>query len=270
MLKRKFFAVALPLVAGATIVGSGFAAWVFNSSEASSSNIDVNVNVTNKVDLKNVSLITEMKLGSETRAVTPKDKFVIVLDQVSRKENETDTNEKGIYLKLKKSGEIVENIQTHVKCTDNSLKNLDSAGYRVSLTTKVTFTTALLEYLDVKTATGWAKNISFQSNTENLETYLAKEQAIDVINNDSEKYYVSGATDFGVTNTGKKSVIITSSKKDDSITDGDDAYFNNSILKWKSGKKPTSPELLDTMIDKLNGKAGFSIEFTLNLTDVNA
>lgn len=28
MLKRKFFAVALPLVAGATIVGSGFAAWV--------------------------------------------------------------------------------------------------------------------------------------------------------------------------------------------------------------------------------------------------
>lgn len=32
MLKRKIFVIALPIIAGATIVGSGFAAWVFDST----------------------------------------------------------------------------------------------------------------------------------------------------------------------------------------------------------------------------------------------
>lgn len=67
MLKRKFFAVALPLVAGATIVGSGFAAWVFGEQSFSAKGKNIGVQLTEEAGLDGVNLefkFTGTKIGT--------------------------------------------------------------------------------------------------------------------------------------------------------------------------------------------------------------
>ena len=50
MLKRKILAAVLPVVAAATVVGSGFSAWYFgDSGNASDKNVDVILDVTDSI-----------------------------------------------------------------------------------------------------------------------------------------------------------------------------------------------------------------------------
>lgn len=161
MLNRKLLALVLPAVAVSALVGSGFSAWYFNEENIEGVYKDVNVSITNKVD-KTVGTLTL----NETQATT------LTLDQGGYA-NATALD-KGISFDK-------ESVGAKFTFSDGSYDNLKSAGMKVQITTTVTFSANLLNYVEVigytltsnvytvtedASNTGWEKTISLMSGEQ--------------------------------------------------------------------------------------------------------
>lgn len=268
MLKRKIFAVALPIIAGATIVGSGFAAWVFGTQTSAASGPKFGIEVTDSIDLKDVELklwvtTRDDKLNQQTTELFTNQEFLVELDQGARREDPSIIeNERGIRLKTK-DGKVLEKIEAAIYCESDSLVNMKKAGFEVKLSTTITFNTTLLSYVNVKETNTWYKdggNLTSSSNGvyESLNNTIQIGDS--VTEHQNHEYYVQGSS--------SRLKINTNSAKDDQVTTTD-YYHTNEILNWK--KKPTSKKEVDDMRTALKDVTeGAKIEFTLGITDPNA
>lgn len=191
MLKRKFFAVALPLVASATIVGSGFAAWVFND-ETNPDTKSLGVEMTEKCDLEGVSFkfqFTGEKISGTDIALDPTqltdvestDTIKLVLDQGKEafsNNNETTLEpEKGIHFTLTRNNTtfLIETLEVSLNDTDEAkgkISKIYDAGYEVNINTEFTLDTNLLKYVKIKESTSWC-DFGLTADVTNPNVYKA-------------------------------------------------------------------------------------------------
>lgn len=149
MLNRKLLALVLPAVAVSALVGSGFSAWYFAEGSIDGVGQDVNVSITDKVD-KSVG----------TLALNGIQATKLTLDQGGRT-NRTELD-KGISF----DKESVSAKFTFKE--DDSFTNLESAGMKVQITTTVTFTAELLNYVDVIGLSGYTPKSNVYTRTQDV------------------------------------------------------------------------------------------------------
>lgn len=164
MLNRKILALILPTVAVSVLVGSGFSAWYFNENSVETKNQNVNVSITDKVD----NAVGALAL-SETQATT------LTLDQGGY-ENATVLNR----------GISFDAISVGAKFTFNgdSYTNLTSAGMKVQITTTVTFTANLLNYVDVIGLSGYTFGSNVYTLVEDVVSNAGLDKTISLMSGD--------------------------------------------------------------------------------------
>lgn len=271
MLKRKLFAVALPIIAGATIVGSGFAAWVFSQEETTTKGLGVSI--TEKLDIDGVSLKfsytkADDVAGTSKIDLTSTDKLTLVLDQ-----GKGDGNEQGIYFAVtdgNTKNDTLGKLFIDVVDTNGKIAELDKAGYEVKFGATAKFNSALFDYLTVKTGTSWS-NLGFGDPTEGAGTkdYKSTDK---LVNPDDLKIENDAWLDF------------TSTKED--ATKGT-YYKDNKMFSYNTwtgddttGKgKPTNKDQYNTMLNYFKTKgfvdekgvttstAAITLDFTLNISE---
>ncbi len=268
MLKRKIFAVALPIIAGATIVGSGFAAWVFGTQTTTFKGPTIGIEITEDANLDNISVKTWVTLkdvagtSSETIEYVPTaHEFVVELDQGSRSEatpNITDAD-RGIRIKDNKSTKLLEKIQFAVYSEDESLFNLKNAGFEVKLNTTINFNPTLLNYISVKETNTWFEHAGTLTTEGTTGVYKTGEKDV-IINNgtgNNHEYYTEVGTNRMTINTGSEV---------DETTGENKTYHSNKLFTWS--KKPANSEELGTMRTELGSiKEGITIAFDLSVVD---
>lgn len=195
MLNRKLLALVLPAVAVSALVGSGFSAWYFTENSIEGKSQDVNVSVTDKVD----NAVGTLTL-SETQATT------LTLDQGGFV-NKTALD-KGISFNAASVG-------AQFKFNEGAYDNLTSAGMKVQITTTVTFTDKLLEYVDVFGLSGYTLKSNVYTRTQDV------------------------VSDTGLTDTIKLM--------------SEEENYTFLILKYKEGKKPQNSKEHNDMKDNLAG-----------------
>ena len=148
MLNRKLLALVLPAVAVSALVGSGFSAWYFNEKDIKGTSKDVNVFVTDMVD-NTVGTLTL----NETQATK------LTLDQGGFQN--ADVLKKGISFDAASVG-------AQFKFNEGAYDNLTSAGMKVQVTTTVTFTAELLEYVEVTGLSDYTPKSNVYTRTQNV------------------------------------------------------------------------------------------------------
>lgn len=148
MLNRKLLALVLPAVAVSALVGSGFSAWYFSENNIKGTSQNINVSITDMVD----NAVGTLTLN-ETQATK------LTLDQ-GGSQNKTVLN-KGISFDAASVG-------AQFKFNEGAYDNLTSAGMKVQVTTTVTFTAKLLEYVDVKGLSGYTPNSNVYTRTQDV------------------------------------------------------------------------------------------------------
>lgn len=277
MLKRKIFAVALPIIAGATIVGSGFAAWVFGDQTFTANGKDLGVQLTDQVGLEGVNLafkFTGDKIGTfegpdastVAQDLQTDDKIKVVLDQGHETTSNSTTSsidaEKGIYFVLQRGANeyLLKTIEFSVTDTGDKITKMYEAGYELQLDTKVTFDSTLLNLVEVKENT-WNDFKLASSGTNNVYTVSQK------INKDK-------------TIVDKQKLTFIFASKVDQTANSFSAYENNSMFKYhaiSSGSKIAKPATAEeytkflTEFNKISAKeSAIKIENTIKVVDPNA
>lgn len=279
MLKRKIFAVALPIIAGATIVGSGFAAWVFGTQTSSILGPTIGVDITNSMDLDNVKLKVFTVVDNNGTGETPvevteskNNKFKIELDQGGHDESSKDNIDKGIRIK-NENGETIKRFEIYVECKDDSLVNMKAAGFTVNFKADITFNSTLLKYVKVNQTSTWAENCSL-TNTDPSNVYTTGEVALNIPETFTEQkteYYLDGQN--------KRMQLLTSSTIANSESTGNSKYYeNNKLLQWETNDgtgvedtftgKPKSKGQVEKMRKEIGGlEDAVKIDFSLSVTD---
>ena len=181
MLNRKLLAFVLPAVAVSALVGSGFSAWYFSENSIEGKSQDVNVSVTDKVD----NAVGTLTL-SETQATK------LTLDQGGWT-NRTALD-KGISFDK-------ESVGAKFTFGVGSYANLDSAGMKVQITTTVTFTASLLDYVDVIGLSGYTPNSNVYTRTQDVVSDTGLTDTITLMS--------EGNCNFLTYKTGKKPLTST-------------------------------------------------------------
>lgn len=282
MLKRKFFAVALPLVASATIVGSGFAAWVFGAQTSSFEGPSIGVDITNSIDLTNVKLKVKSFTSNDQNGtdVTSASKFNIELDQGGHDETSASSITKGIRIK-DNSNNTIDRFEIYVECSDDALVNMKLAGFEIKVNTTITFHTTLLNYVAVNEPTNWAQNSGTFTNTNPTNVYTTGEVNLDIPDTydaTKEEYFFDGCDSRMQILTGSTLVGTTS-------TTATNKYFeNNKLLNWKTNQtdetdasltkftgKPKAKVQVEKMREDLKSVTdAIKIGFELSVTDPNS
>lgn len=248
MLKRKFFAVALPLVAGATIVGSGFAAWVFGTQTSSFEGPSIGVDITNSIDLTSVKLKVKSFTSNDQNGtdVTSASKFNIELDQGGHDETSASSITKGIRIK-DNSNKTIDKFEIYVECSDDSLVNMKLAGFEIKVNTTITFNKTLLNYVAVNEPTNWAKNSGAFTNTNLTNVYTTGEVNLNI----PDTYDASKKEYFFASNVSRMQILTGSTLVGTTSTTATNKYFeNNKLLNWRTNETNES----DTSLKKFTGK----------------
>ena len=279
MLKRKIFAVALPIIAGATIVGSGFAAWVFDST-TSPENKTLGVELTGTTDLTGVKFkyqFTGQKIKGTDESINPTtltdlaegDKINLVLDQGKTSFNSdgkqtTLEADNGIYFTLtrKDTTYLLKTLEISLEDTSGKVKSLYDAGYAVKVNSTLTFDSTLLNYIKIKTAdtdvTNTWNNFNLMAETSEKHIYKASNDVTKDLN-------------FG----GNKSTLrlMLESRKDGTAGN---FYHENTLFSYHETtangnvKKPTTAKEYKTFkeaVDKITNS--ITIENSLQIVEAN-
>lgn len=197
MLNRKLLALVLPAVAVSALVGSGFSAWYFSENSIEGKSHDINVSVTDKVD----NAVGTLTL-SETQATT------LTLDQ-GGSTNAAVLN-KGISFDK-------ESVGAKFTFGVGSYANLDSAGMKVQITTTVTFTAKLLDYVDVIGLSGYTPNSNVYTRTQDVVSDAGLTDTITLMSEDGNCNFLKykegkkpqNSTDYGVMKDALKDATIS-------------------------------------------------------------
>lgn len=196
MLNRKLLALILPAVAVSALVGSGFSAWYFDENSVNKESQNVNVSITDMVD----NAVGTLNL-SEVQATT------LTLDQGGY-QNATVLNKGISFDEVSVGAEFTFN--------GNSYTNLSSAGMKVEVTTTVTFTESLLEYVNVIGLSGYTPNSNVYTLTQDVTSDAGLTDTITLMSNGNCMFleYKEGkkpqnSTDYGTMKTNLASASIT-------------------------------------------------------------
>lgn len=178
MLKRKILAAVLPVVAAATVVGSGFSAWYFESGTDLTANTSVNVSVEGSTTSK--GSLTFSWIGSKEETTVSNAELVLDQGEYANREDNT----KGISFKDSSddSNEI-----TALKLTyaNENMSLLDKANLKVNLEIKITISSDVNKYVTFATdSTGKALdyNILPEGMSSTIDTEHSKNIAVLNIN----------------------------------------------------------------------------------------
>ena len=144
MLKRKILAAVLPVVAAATVVGSGFSAWYFESGTDLTANTFVNVSVEGSTTSK--GSLTFSWINSTKEEV---DNAQLVLDQGDYVNKDDHT--KGISFKTT-GGTTEEVTGLKLTYTNDDFDKLGQAGLKANLEIKITISSDVNKYVTFVTA----------------------------------------------------------------------------------------------------------------------
>lgn len=164
MLNRKLLALVLPAVAVSALVGSGFSAWYFSENNIKEAEQNVNVIITDMVD----NAVGTLTLN-ETQATT------LTLDQGGFKN--ADALDKGISFNAASVG-------AKFTFKDGAYDNLTSAGMKVQVTTTVTFTAKLLEYVKVTGLSGYTPSSNVYTLTQDVTSNEGLTNTISLMSGD--------------------------------------------------------------------------------------
>lgn len=164
MLNRKLLALVLPAVAVSALVGSGFSAWYFRENDIEGTSQNVNVFVTDMVD----NAVGTLTLN-ETKATK------LTLDQGGY-QYATDLK-KGISFDAASVG-------AKFTFNDKAYDNLTSAGMKVQVTTTVTFTANLLEYVKVTGLSGITPSSNVYTSTQDVTSNAGLENTFSLMSGD--------------------------------------------------------------------------------------
>ena len=139
MKKRKILMLTLPLVGVATIVGSGFSAWYFNSTAVTPVDGKIGVSITNKTT-------TSGTLSSDLESAT------LVLDQGGSKS--VDANDVKKHIWVGREGTKISSFNISFTIAKDSATALAESSVKGQLTVAATVNTTLAKYVAVDT-TKW-------------------------------------------------------------------------------------------------------------------
>ena len=139
MKKRKILMLTLPLVGVATIVGSGFSAWYFNSTEVTPLPGQIGVSITNKTT-------TTGTLSSDLGSAT------LVLDQGGSKS--VDANDPAKHIWVQRGGTKISAFTVSFTIHEASATALAESRVKGQLTVAATVNPTLAKYVAVDT-TKW-------------------------------------------------------------------------------------------------------------------
>ena len=134
MKKRKILMLTLPLVGVATIVGSGFSAWYFNSTEVTPLPGQIGVSITNKTT-------TTGTLSSDLGSAT------LVLDQGGSKTEDANNPAKHIW--VERAGTKISAFTISFTIPEASATALAQSNVKGQLTVTATVTETLAKYVAV-------------------------------------------------------------------------------------------------------------------------
>ena len=196
MLNRKLLALVLPAVAVSALVGSGFSAWYFSENNIKEAEQNVNVSITDMVD----NAVGTLTLN-ETQATT------LTLDQGGY-QNATVLN-KGISFNAASVG-------AQFKFNEGAYDNLTAAGMKVQVTTTVTFTARLLDYVKVTGLSGYTPNSNVYTLTQDVTSNTVLTDTITLMSDGNctfleykEDKKPGNSTDYGTMKTNLANASIT-------------------------------------------------------------
>ena len=154
MMKRKFLAVVLPIVGCATLVGSGFSAWVFSDAvHGGNGSVPLNVDLTETIGTT-LSIVVN-------QSSSVKSGHHVILDQGGADTKDVNYNQKGIMFNQKVVQDVTSNPDTNLVVTatydndDLALARLDDNGLKLVATIKVSLSETLAKYIQVKNGTNF-------------------------------------------------------------------------------------------------------------------
>ena len=268
MMKRKFLAVILPIVGCATLVGSGFSAWVFSEQNASKKYDDfgTTIDVTEKV----VTGDSTLSINLAERG-TIKDGTYLVLDQGGANTDDSNYNNKGIMFSDTKIADVVANdIDLIVNASyDNqnlALNRLAENGMFIEINVTISLSKILLNYVNVDTNDEFKVTDGVSLNATTTRSLPA---------DSSDGAFTEYKYSYKPILTDDTSTVKTWTLTLDLATDDD---LINSYLTYKSrtqddtgaytGGKPTTPSEYDTMSGLLDNKGSgthFKVEYEIKL-----
>ena len=267
MLKRKIFAVALPIIAGATIVGSGFAAWVFNATTTPKST-KIGVSITDQTDFKDLKIQYSYNVVSLDNQQTEStlenlsnSEIKLILDQ-GMNDFDGTSPEKGIWFKLINSNQeyALKGITIKVINENQTLDKLISAGYGVHFSSTMTFDTNLKKVVELKSANTWSDSLF--TGTEDELNALKKNVTLSqtkVLIDDKESYTINFASERENSTSGlffgANSIF-----KYHSVTEGE--------TKLAKPKNSTTYETFKTAVNACT--TGIKLESSLTLVEAKA
>ena len=252
MMKRKLLAVVLPLIGCATVVGSGFAAWYFGDSVSGGDigKFGAAVNITAEVGNENTTLT-----GSYTSTDMPD---TLILDQAPAKAdgsvNDVETQgiaftkgEKDVIASEEKVNPFVFSVQYNGD--GKTLADLYTGGkYRVRVEIKIDLAD-LQGYVDLVSGVKVAiTNSTGEPLEDSVGTFTEVQENIYTTN-----YYAP--TDYDDSTTANWTFTL------DLSTSG----YENELLKYADGMKPTTSAAYDDMVLAIGENAKINIQATAYL-----
>lgn len=190
MLKRKILAAVLPVVAAATVVGSGFSAWYFNSISGYDSDTPVGTIITDEA--KNGKGLFKVYYNSGDSSVGTElgDETVnLILDQGTGTDRVSNV-EKGISFQTGTSKTAIKDLTFRYEIPAEDYNNLISAGLNLKCTFTISLNEKLANYVIIKsTATdsgiltsdnSWSPSqVPFTSNDEG-KTFVSEVETMNM------------------------------------------------------------------------------------------
>lgn len=184
MLKRKMLAILLPIVAAATLVGSGFSAWYFGDTVTDLKN-DVDIVITAEVG--KVGTLTQF---NGENGVTPTH---LILDQGGYEEN-FDNPDAGISFGTSATTPITKGLvgATFKFASNETYENLKSAGMGVYVTQTLKIHKTLLNYVELQ------NEVEFDNKDDTTdENYVIFTKADNTAVTADKNYTIDISTDSG-------------------------------------------------------------------------
>ena len=187
MLKRKILAAVLPVVAAATVVGSGFSAWYFgNFQQTNVSNVAINTEVTESGESIGTLKTYLLKSNSYTEYNSSSNFPKLQLDQGKGSERITNPNLGISFIDNNETPVAVDGLVFEYSIPASDLKALLGAGFNLEISASIEISKTLANYVEFRTADGLLDN----------DAYLTTGDKVSTIRLDSEMKYTNTVTEY--------------------------------------------------------------------------
>ena len=247
MLKRKILAAVLPVVAAATVVGSGFSAWYFGTLTGSAQSGKIGVSITDGAEFGELSAYYTVGASEDKQSftfTTPMTVIELQLDQ-GTVANASDVTKGISFIETSSKSDLGKIGFTY------DIEDYDSfigADYTVSVAFSVEIVGKVADYIEFN------------------KTAAAEGPAMP----DSAFSTSIGQFQFASGNSNKIECTLSSVEENNNWNfDVSTTEFTNKMLKFKDNKKPTSKGVYDTMEREISADPNCGIKFDVQVKIVS-